>query len=130
HTLKFKIWDIHNNSTESTTEFTVAESANLALERVLNYPNPFTSKTAFFFEHNRPCGDLEVQVPIFTVSGRLVKTINRAISCEGYRYDGVEWDGRDDFGDPIGRGVYVYRLKIRDEFGSVADKYEKLVLLK
>ncbi|MFM7902970.1 MAG: hypothetical protein ACKPAD_13425, partial [Bacteroidota bacterium] len=66
----------------------------------------------------------------FTVSGRLVKTINRAISCEGYRYDGVEWDGRDDFGDPIGRGVYVYRLKIRDESGSVADKYEKLVLLK
>lgn len=130
HTLKFKIWDIHNNSTETTTEFMVAESADLALERVLNYPNPFTTKTSFFFEHNRPCGDLDVQVQIFTVSGRLVKTINRAISCEGYRYDGVEWDGRDDFGDPIGRGVYVYRLKIRDEFGSVADKYEKLVLLK
>ncbi|MFN5223527.1 MAG: type IX secretion system sortase PorU [Bacteroidota bacterium] len=130
HTLKFKVWDIYNNSSEVTTEFTVAESAKLALERVLNYPNPFTTRTSFFFEHNRPCGDLDVQIQIFTVSGRLIKTINRAISCEGYRYDGMEWDGRDEFGDPIGRGVYVYRLKIRDESGSVADKYEKLVVLK
>lgn len=130
HTLKFKIWDIHNNSTESLTEFTVAESATLALERVLNYPNPFTTRTSFFFEHNRPCGNLDVQVQIFTVSGRLIKTINQPIACEGYRYDGIQWDGRDDFGDPIGRGVYVYRLKIRDESGSVADKFEKLVVLK
>ena len=130
HTLKFKIWDIHNNSKETITEFTVAESATLALERVLNYPNPFTTKTSFFFEHNRPCGNLDVQVQIFTVSGRLIKTINQAIACEGYRYDGIQWDGRDDFGDPIGRGVYVYRLKIRDESGSVADKFEKLVVLK
>ena len=130
HTLKFKIWDIHNNSTETLTEFTVASSATLALDRVLNYPNPFTTKTSFFFEHNRPCGNLDVQVQIFTVSGRLIKTINQAIACEGYRYDGIQWDGRDDFGDPIGRGVYVYRLKIRDESGSVADKFEKLVVLK
>ncbi len=130
HSLKFKVWDIHNNSTETLTEFVVAESAELALDRVLNYPNPFTTKTAFFFEHNRPCGNLDVQVQIFTVSGKLVKTINRFVSCEGYRSDGVEWDGKDDFGDPIGRGVYVYRLKIRDESGAVADKYEKLVLLK
>jgi hypothetical protein len=130
HSLKFKVWDIHNNSSETTTEFVVAESAELALERVLNYPNPFTTRTAFFFEHNRPCGNLDVQVQVFTISGKLVKTINRLVTCEGYRNDGVEWDGKDDFGDPIGRGVYVYRLKIRDESGAVADKYEKLVLLK
>ncbi|MFM7079333.1 MAG: type IX secretion system sortase PorU, partial [Bacteroidota bacterium] len=130
HSLKFKVWDIHNNSSEAVTEFVVAESAELALERVLNYPNPFTTKTSFFFEHNRPCGNLEVQVQVFTVSGKLIKTINQVVGCEGYRYDGVTWDGRDDFGDPIGRGVYVYRLKIRDESGAVADKYEKLVLLK
>jgi len=130
HSLKFKVWDIHNNSSEAVTEFVVAESAELALERVLNYPNPFTTKTSFFFEHNRPCGNLDVQVQVFTVSGKLIKTINQTVGCEGYRYDGVTWDGRDDFGDPIGRGVYVYRLKIRDESGAVADKYEKLVLLK
>jgi hypothetical protein len=130
HTLNLKVWDVNNNSSEAFTEFEVAESAKLALERVLNYPNPFTTKTSFFFEHNRPCGKLDAQVQIFTVSGRLLKTISKTITCEGYRYDGIQWDGRDDFGDPIGRGVYVYRLKIRDASGQTADKYERLVLLK
>jgi hypothetical protein len=130
HTLKFKIWDIYNNSSEAYTEFVVAESSTLALNHVLNYPNPFTTKTSFFFEHNRPCSTLDVQVQVFTVSGKLIKTINRSVTCEGYRVDDLNWDGRDDFGDAIGRGVYVYRLKIRDSDGATAEKYEKLVVLK
>ncbi|MBL0342303.1 MAG: type IX secretion system sortase PorU [Bacteroidetes bacterium] len=83
HTLKFKVWDIYNNSSDAYTEFVVAESATLALNHVLNYPNPFTTKTSFFFEHNRPCNTLDVQVQVFTVSGKLIKTINRQVTCEG-----------------------------------------------
>ena len=130
HTLKLRVWDIYNNSSEAYTEFVVAESATLALNHVLNYPNPFTTRTSFFFEHNRPCNTLDVQIQIFTVSGKLIKTIDRTIACEGYRVDDIEWDGRDDYGDAIGKGVYVYRLKIKDLDGSSAEKYEKLVLLK
>jgi len=130
HTLRLKVWDIYNNSSEAYTEFIVAESSTLALNHVLNYPNPFTTRTSFFFEHNRPCNTLDVQVQVYTVSGKLIKTINRSVTCEGYRVDNLEWDGRDDFGDPIGRGVYVYRLKIRDSDGATAEKYEKLVVLK
>lgn len=130
HKLKLKVWDIYNNSSEAYTEFLVAESATLALNHVLNYPNPFTTKTSFYFEHNRPCNTLDVQVQVYTVSGKLIKTINRSITCEGYRVNDLNWDGRDDFGDQIGRGVYVYRLKIRDSDGATAEKYEKLVVLK
>jgi hypothetical protein len=130
HALKFKVWDIYNNSSEAYTEFVVAESATLALNHVLNYPNPFTTRTSFFFEHNRPCNTLDVQVQVYTVSGKLIKTLNRSVTCEGYRVDNLEWDGRDDYGDPIGKGVYVYRLKIRDSEGLTAEKYEKLVVLK
>lgn len=130
HTLKFKVWDIFNNSSEVMTEFVVAESSTLALNHVLNYPNPFTTRTSFFFEHNRPCSTLDVQVQVYTVSGKLIKTINRAVTCDGYRVDDIDWDGKDDFGDRIGRGVYVYRLKIRDMDGATAEKYEKLVVLK
>jgi len=130
HTLKFKVWDIYNNSTDAYTEFVVAESASLALNHVLNYPNPFTTRTSFFFEHNRPCNTLDVQIQIFTVSGKLIKTIDRTVTCNGYRVDDIEWDGRDDYGDQIAKGVYVYRLKIKDLEGMSAEKYEKLVLLK
>lgn len=54
HTLDLKAWDVYNNSSVKSTEFVVAPSAELALEHVLNYPNPFTTHTEFYFEHNRP----------------------------------------------------------------------------
>jgi hypothetical protein len=130
HTLRLKAWDAFNNSTESTTDFVVAASAEMALAHVLNYPNPFTTRTEFFFEHNRPCSTLEVQVQIFTVNGRLVKTLSRQLACEGYRSEGLPWDGLDDFGDKLARGVYIYRLSVATPEGEQADKFEKLVILR
>lgn len=130
HSLKLKIWDINNNSSDAYTEFTVASSADIALKHVLNYPNPFTTKTSFFFEHNQACNGMDVSIQIFTVSGKLIKTINQRITCDGFRSDAITWDGTDEFGDRIGRGVYVYRLKVKNDKGATADKYEKLVLLR
>ncbi len=130
HNLKVKAWDIHNNSSEDYTEFIVASDAKLALTHVYNYPNPFTTHTQFMFEHNRPCEDLNVSVQIYTVSGRLVKNIQQQVHCNGFRTDDIEWDGRDDYGDAIGKGVYVYKLSVRDPEGNTAHKFEKLVLLR
>ncbi|MEO8734496.1 MAG: type IX secretion system sortase PorU, partial [Flavobacteriales bacterium] len=130
HTLDLKAWDVYNNSTEKSTDFVVAPSAQLALAHVLNYPNPFTTHTEFYFEHNRPCTVLDCQVQIFTVSGRLVKTLNRRLDCDGFRSEPLAWDGLDDHGDRIGRGVYVYRLSITTPTGEKADKIEKLVILR
>lgn len=129
HTLTLKAWDVYNNSTKSGIEFVVAKSAKLAIEHVLNYPNPFTTHTEFMFEHNQPCSGLEAQIQIFTVSGKLIKTIREAVRCDGFRADGMDWDGKDDFGDSIGRGVYVYKLKVTAADGTYAEKYEKLVIL-
>jgi hypothetical protein len=130
HTLKVKAWDIHNNSSEDYTEFVVASNAKLALNHVYNYPNPFTTRTQFMFEHNRSCDDLNVSVQIYTVSGRLVKSIVQQVHSEGYRVNDIEWNGLDDYGDPIGKGVYVYKLNVRDSDGNSAHKFEKLVVLR
>lgn len=130
HSMHFKVWDVHNNSADATTEFIVAESAKLALAHVLNYPNPFTTHTTFMFEHNRPYNQLDVRVQIFTISGKLVKTIRGQIYSEGYRSDDLEWNGLDDFGDKIGKGVYVYKLRVKTHSGEYADKFEKLVILR
>jgi hypothetical protein len=129
HTLTLKVWDIYNNSSQVYTEFVVAPSATLALKHVLNYPNPFTTKTSFYFEHNRCCEQLDVQIQIFTITGKVVKSINTRVSTEGFRSEPIDWDGKDDFGDNIGRGVYVYHVKIRSTDGNISDKYEKLVIL-
>jgi hypothetical protein len=129
HNLRFKIWDVYNNSEEAYTEFVVAESAELALEHVLNYPNPFTTRTEFMFEHNQPCNSLDVQVQVFTVSGKLVKTINETVLSHGFRNEPIAWDGLDDYGQKIGRGVYLYNLKVSTPDGQTAEQIERLVIL-
>ncbi len=129
HTLTLKAWDIYNNSSQAYTEFVVENSSSLGIAHLLNYPNPFTTHTQFFFEDNRCCEQLDVQIQIFTVTGKQVKNITEKVTLTGFRSDPIDWDGKDDFGNNIGRGVYVYHLKVRGEDGSTADKYEKLVIL-
>lgn len=130
HTLSLKVWDVNNNSSESTIDFIVQEKQNIELDHVLNYPNPFTTHTEFYFEHNQACAELEAQIQIFTVSGKLVKTINQIVHTEGFRSAGIEWDGRDDFNDQLAKGVYIYSLKVKSSDGKIAEKTEKLVLLR
>ena len=130
HKLKFKAWDVYNNSSEEYLDFTVVETQNLSIDRLLNYPNPFTTHTDFWFEHNQAGQDLDVLIQIFTVSGKLVKTIEAGFTADGYRAGPFAWDGTDDFGNRIGRGVYVYRVKLRSPAGEVAEKFEKLLILK
>jgi hypothetical protein len=130
HSIKLKAWDVYNNSSEEYLEFVVAKSAKLALRNVLNYPNPFTNFTFFHFEHNQPGSQIDIIIQIFTISGRLVKTIETSSFSQGFKPEPIPWDGLDDYGDNIGRGVYLYRVKVRSENGQVAEKYEKLVILK
>ncbi|MBU0695681.1 MAG: type IX secretion system sortase PorU [Bacteroidetes bacterium] len=130
YSLKVKAWDVFNNSSEQTITFEVKTNEKLTLAHVLNYPNPFTTKTSFQFEHNHPNEDLEVQINIRTVSGKLIKTINQLINSPGNRVTDIFWDGKDNFGEKIGRGVYIYELKVRSNLsGDSFQKIEKLVLL-
>jgi hypothetical protein len=129
HTLEVKAWDVLNNSGVGYTEFIVEEKANLALSHVLNYPNPFTTNTRFMFEHNKPGAPLDLRIEIFTVSGKVIKTITKNINTTGYRVDDIIWDGLDDFGDKIGRGVYIYRISLKDDTGKKVSQYQKLVIL-
>ena len=130
HTVDLKVWDVNNNSGTASIEFMVQKKEEPTLEHVYNYPNPFTTKTSFMFEHNQACNSLEVQIQVYTISGRLVKTIQRQVSTQGFRSEGIEWDGKDEFGDQLAKGVYVYRLMIKNLDGKTAEKTEKLVILK
>ena len=100
------------------------------MNHVLNYPNPFTNNTSFFFEHNQNCNYLDVDINIYNVSGKIVKTINRRIHNEGFRSSGISWDGLDDFGEQLARGVYLYKLKVTNEQGLSSYKTETMFLLK
>ena len=130
HTLSLKAWDVYNNSTTTEIQFVVYGDDVLEIRRVLNYPNPFVDYTEFWFQHNRPNEVLDVQVQIFTVSGKVVRTINQTVVSEGSLSRSITWDGRDDFGDKIGKGVYVYKLTVQSSLADQrVEKFEKLVIL-
>ena len=130
HTLTFKVWDVYNNLTTSELQFIVAKNEGVTLERVLNYPNPFVNYTEFWFEHNRPYETLNAQVQIMTITGKIVKTINQTVLTEGKLSREIVWDGKDDFGDRIGKGVYIYKLTVQSTLTNhQSEKIEKLVIL-
>ncbi|HRD39317.1 MAG TPA: T9SS type A sorting domain-containing protein, partial [Bacteroidia bacterium] len=129
HRLSLKVWDVQNNSSTAYTDFVVAKSAEMALTHVLNYPNPFTTKTQFFFENNQCCQSVKVNIQIFTISGKMVKTISENVYNEGFRSPGIEWDGKDEYGDKLAKGVYIYKLSVLGSENKKAEKTEKLVIL-
>jgi hypothetical protein len=137
HRIRVKAWDIANNASEGYTEFIVAGSEGIALQQVLNYPNPFTDYTCFQFDHNFANQPIEALIQIYTISGRLVKTISQSLFSDGSlrQDDCIPWDGRDDYGDRLARGVYLYKVKIRTTLAGAQSiegesTFEKLVLLK
>ena len=129
HTIAVKAWDVANNSSEAVLDFRVANESSFQITQVLNYPNPFTTHTGFWFMHNRPGDELKIHIQIYTVTGRLVKTITNTIISMGNRSNDVFWNGRDDYGNKIGRGVYIYQIKVTTSDGQSASKLEKLYIL-
>ncbi|GLR19355.1 type IX secretion system sortase PorU [Portibacter lacus] len=132
HTLKIKAWDLSNNLGEGYTEFFVTDDEGDQLEHVFNYPNPFSTNTLFQFEHNLPGTELEILINIYNVSGQIVKTIEHLVLDDGFRIDDISWDGRDDYGQKIANGVYLYKINVlANQLGIRKESnFEKLVILK
>lgn len=130
HTITFRAWDVYNNPVTAEIQFIVMGDETVTLTNVLNYPNPLVNYTQFWFTHNRPFEPLDVQVQIMTVTGKIVKTINQVVSTEGFLSRDISWDGKDDFGDKIGKGVYIYKLTVKSNLtNKKTEKIEKLVIL-
>ena len=130
HTLSLKVWDIYNNSAVATTDFIVAESIEMALSDLINYPNPFRHETTFSFEHNQVEQPLDITIYIYSLEGKLVATLNDVYYAGGYRYKSVKWDGTDNGGHRLNEGMYVYKVLVKNYDGSVINKTNKLVLLR
>ena len=47
----------------------------------------------------------------------------------GFRSQAIPWDGKDEYGDKIGKGVYIYKVQVKSPYGNNIDKFEKLVIL-
>ncbi len=129
HHLDIKVWDGANNSSSLRLNFKVVNQNELELTRVYNYPNPFSTKTSFMFEHNYPNDQLKVQINIYTLTGKLVNSINQEVNTSGTRIADIAWNGRDAYGEKIANGSYLYTLKVKTSTGKKAEKMEKLYII-
>jgi len=84
-----------------------------SITEVLNWPNPFTTSTQFVFTLTGSELPSDFRIDIMNITGKIVKEITLqdigSINI-GRNISEYKWDGTDNFGDPLGNGVYLYRV--------------------
>jgi len=100
--------------------FLVSNEAKLLL--VYNYPNPFTNETHFTFKLTQIPD--EIKIKIFTIAGRLVREFSVSSAGLDYDFNKLSWDGRDEDGDLLANGVYLYKviMKAGDKTEDITQK--------
>ena len=132
HSLSLKVWDVYNNSATAHIDFIVADGEEMALDHLLNAPNPFSNNTSFIFEHNQSCDNMNVEIDIYNSMGQLVRVIKANVNSTGYRVGAgqVSWNGRNSSGEKLAAGIYIYRIKAQNSDGNWVEKSNKMVLLR
>lgn len=85
-----------------------------------NYPNPFNPTTRIAYHISRPN---VVEIRIYDITGRVVRVLERSYQQAGDHL--VQWDSRNDAGQMVASGMYVYEIRFE---GSVLTR--KMMLLK
>ncbi len=100
-----------------------------SITHVLNYPNPFTTQTRFVFTLTGSEIPDDMLIQVFSVSGKLVKEIRQnelGFIHVGTNITEYAWDGRDSHGDPVGNGVYFYRVKAKLDNQDIVHREERI----
>jgi hypothetical protein len=95
---------------------------------VYNYPNPFASTTYFTFILKGQDKPDEINLKIFTIAGRLIRDIKLSPTDVITNFNKIYWDGRDEDGDEVGNGVYLYKViaKFPDKTRTITQKLAKV----
>ena len=117
--------DTSENTTQIEAGFTLDETVGFQ-DKVFNVPNPVTnSKTDFIYQLTQPPD--KVTIKIYTVSGRLIRTIVDDNAKRGNNE--TFWDLKDETGTRCANGVYLYRVVAHTEDSRV-EKIGKLAILR
>jgi hypothetical protein len=130
HSITLKVWDVFNNSSEATINFVVIDANDLAIANFTTFPNPFSVSTDIYFQHNKANQELDYVLEIYSITGVLVKRIERtSYNSEGYRIGPISWDGKDNYGVKISAGMYIANLGVTSKDGDFSSKSIRIILL-
>jgi len=125
HVLKFKVWDLANNSTETEVRFTVA--SGLKINKLTAFPNPVSVSTDIIATHNRFGEKMTVEIEIFTQQGVLVDQLKTEAGSSGFATLPIRWNpGLNNHN--LVPGIYHYRVRLTALDGSTSIKTEQLIL--
>lgn len=96
------------------------------ISNMFNYPNPFTTSTAFVFTLTGSAVPQNIRIQVLTITGKIVKEITKEELGPlkiGRNITEYKWDGTDQYGQKLGNGVYLYRI-ITNLNGKSLDKYK------
>ena len=130
HSITFKIWDVFNNSSESTINFFVTDDGEFIISEFLNFPNPFNNATDFYFQNNQTNQLVDVTIEIFSITGKLVKRIEESFYNDGFRIGPINWDGKSESGESLSSGLYIANLNISSENGMFETKSIRIAITK
>jgi len=85
-----------------------------------NYPNPFNPTTQIRYNLSE---DAMVSITIYDIMGRSIRSLVNSKQTAGYR--SIRWDGKNNLGEPVSAGMYIYTIQA-GEFRQT----KKMVLLK
>jgi hypothetical protein len=96
------------------------------ISNMLNYPNPFTTSTAFVFTLTGNQVPQNIRIQILTITGKVVREITKDELGPlhiGRNITEFKWDGTDEYGQKLANGIYLYRV-ITNLNGKSLDKYK------
>ena len=128
HHLKFRAWDILNNSSTAELTFNVVAGMQPNLLTLSCTNNPATTNTTFIVSHDRAGSEIDVVLDIFDVSGRLLWSHSET-RANAESAIAIDWDLTVDGGQKLQTGVYLYRVRIASDGSSMASKAKKLIII-
>jgi len=96
------------------------------ISNMLNYPNPFTTSTAFVFTVTGSEVPQNIKIEIMTITGKIVREITKDELGPlhiGRNITEFKWDGTDQYGQKLANGIYLYRV-VTNLNGKMLDKYK------
>jgi hypothetical protein len=116
HTLTLKAWDVFNNSSESTINFTVNKNLQITITSLNVFPNPLKDgDVKVDFETNLFGSQLKAHLEIFNINGSLVSTTPaKVFVSQGSTPTRLTWNGGNASGTPVPPGVYLISVRIGD----------------
>ena len=128
HTLRLRVWDVHNNMSEKTIRFVVSRSLKPEVVEVYATNNPAKTSTTFYVKHNRPNAQMIVGIEVFNLMGHLVWSTKASGKSNQFMTFPVTWDLNSSNGGRVQRGIYIYRATISTDGEHEASKAKKLAI--